>query len=60
VAELRDEFRRDVDLLKLASELVIDAVVPFETLRDELVRRFAATDEKRAPRPEKKRGVPPV
>ncbi|MBI5090803.1 MAG: acyl-CoA carboxylase subunit beta, partial [Actinobacteria bacterium] len=33
VAARRDEYEADVDLYRLASELVIDAVVPFETLR---------------------------
>jgi acetyl-CoA carboxylase carboxyltransferase component len=44
VTERRAEYETDVDLYRLASELVIDAVVPFEALRDELVRRFAAAD----------------
>jgi acetyl-CoA carboxylase carboxyltransferase component len=44
VAERRAEYEADVDLYRLASELVIDAVVPFEALRDELVRRFASAD----------------
>src|SRR3954447_3373409 len=39
--ELRAEYAEDVDLLHLASELVVDAVVEPEDLRDELVRRFA-------------------
>jgi acetyl-CoA carboxylase carboxyltransferase component len=60
VAELREEYRSDVDLLKLASELVVDAVIPFDTLRDEISKRFAAAQDKREPRPEKKHGVPPV
>lgn len=41
VAELRDRYREDVDLMKLASELVIDAVVPFDQLRSELCGRFS-------------------
>jgi acetyl-CoA carboxylase carboxyltransferase component len=44
VAERRAEYEADVDLYRLASELVIDAVVSFEGLRDDLVRRFAAAD----------------
>ena len=39
---LREEYEDDVDLLRLASELVIDAVVEPESLRDELVARLAA------------------
>jgi acetyl-CoA carboxylase carboxyltransferase component len=44
VAERRREYEADVDLYRLASELVIDAVVPFEGLRDDIIRRFAAAD----------------
>jgi acetyl-CoA carboxylase carboxyltransferase component len=44
VAARRADYEADVDLYRLASELVIDAVVPFEGLRDDLIRRFAAAD----------------
>ena len=60
VKKLRDEYREDVDLYKLASDLVIDAVVPFEGLRAELSRRFARLKTKREPRPRKHHMVPPV
>jgi acetyl-CoA carboxylase carboxyltransferase component len=60
VQKLRDEYREDVDLQKLASELVVDALVPFEDLRSEVVRRFALASGKREPRPAKKHLVPPV
>ena len=60
VAKLRDEYRADVDLTKLASELVIDAVVPGDRLRDEIAPRFARYADKREPRPKKKHMVPPV
>ncbi len=60
VQKLRDEYREDVDLQKLASELVVDALVPFEDLRAEVVRRFALAAGKRERRPAKKHLVPPV
>jgi acetyl-CoA carboxylase carboxyltransferase component len=44
IAARRDEYEADVDLYRLASELVIDAVVAFADLRAELVRRFATAD----------------
>jgi acetyl-CoA carboxylase carboxyltransferase component len=44
VAERRAEYEADVDLYRLASELVIDAVVPFEALRQELIARFGSAD----------------
>jgi len=60
VTEQRLEYEADVDLLRLASELVIDAVVPFEGLRDELVGRFAAADPVDRDSVAKRHGVPPV
>ena len=39
--ELRAEYAQDIDILRLASELVVDAVVQPEDLRDDLIRRFA-------------------
>ena len=60
VAKLRAEYKEDIDLVKLASELVVDAVVPSERLRDELVRRFSIYARKQEPRPPKKHMVPPV
>jgi acetyl-CoA carboxylase carboxyltransferase component len=60
VAKLRDEYRADVDLTKLAAELVIDAVVPGERLREELAQRFARSANKLEPRPPKKHLVSPV
>jgi methylmalonyl-CoA decarboxylase subunit alpha len=41
VAAKRAEYAEDIDILHLASELVVDTVVRPERLRAELVRRFA-------------------
>jgi acetyl-CoA carboxylase carboxyltransferase component len=60
VTARRVEYEEDVDLLRLASELVIDAIVPFETLRDELISRFAAADPVDRESIAKRHGVPPV
>jgi acetyl-CoA carboxylase carboxyltransferase component len=60
VAERRAEYEADVDLLRLASELVIDAVVPFEGLRRELITRFAAAAPVDREAVAKRHGVPPV
>jgi methylmalonyl-CoA decarboxylase subunit alpha len=59
-AELMAEYAEGVDLLHLASELVIDAVVQPEDLRAELVRRFARYAGRRRDMPAKRRGIPPV
>ena len=60
VAKLRDEYREDIDIMKLASELVIDGVIPGDTLRAELVTRFARYASKVEARPKRKHLVPPV
>jgi methylmalonyl-CoA decarboxylase subunit alpha len=38
----REEYAADIDILHLASELVVDAVIEPDDLRSELIRRFAA------------------
>ncbi|HEX8102004.1 MAG TPA: acyl-CoA carboxylase subunit beta [Solirubrobacteraceae bacterium] len=58
--ELMDEYAEGVDLLHLASELVIDAVVQPEDLRREVVRRFALYAGRERPRPSKRHGIIPV
>jgi len=60
VAKLRDEYRADIDLMKLAAELVVDAVVPGDKLRSELAARFERFEAKEERRPKKKHMVPPV
>jgi len=44
VAAKREEYAADIDILHLASELVIDAIVEPDDLRAELIRRFAYAD----------------
>jgi acetyl-CoA carboxylase carboxyltransferase component len=58
--ELRREYAEDIDILHLASELVIDAVIEPEDLRAELIRRFAHAQTKRRDWPEKRNPVTPV
>jgi acetyl-CoA carboxylase carboxyltransferase component len=60
VEELRREYREDIDLVKLASNLHVDAVVPGDDLRVELVRRFAMAAGKRVVGYERRRAVLPV
>jgi acetyl-CoA carboxylase carboxyltransferase component len=58
--ELREEYAGDIDVLHLASELVVDAVVELEDLRSELIRRFAHAASKRRTWPAKRNPVTPV
>ncbi len=58
--ELRREYAEDIDVLHLASELVVDAVVQPEDLRGEIARRFAHAATKRRDWPQKRNAVTPV
>jgi len=60
VEALREEYREDVDLYKLAANLHLDAVVAPDDLREELVRRFAFTAGKTTRGYAKRRSVLPV
>ncbi|HEX7521564.1 MAG TPA: carboxyl transferase domain-containing protein, partial [Acidimicrobiia bacterium] len=60
VAERRAEYEENVDIVHLAAELVVDAVVPPEELRDELVRRFALARSRQRETFPRHHGVPPV
>jgi acetyl-CoA carboxylase carboxyltransferase component len=60
VEELRKEYREDIDILKLASELHVDAITPGDDLRAELVRRFANAATKSVTGYAKRRSVIPV
>ncbi len=60
VKALRDEYRADVDLLKLASELIIDEIVPGDSLRAELAGRLKMYGDAYVCPPRKKHSVLPV
>ena len=58
--ELRERYARDIDILHLASELIVDAIVPGEDLRDELVARFKLAEGRRREWPARHNPVTPV
>ncbi len=58
--ELRAEYSEEVDILHLASELVVDAVVEPEALRGELIRRFALAASRERDWPAKRNAITPV
>ncbi|GGK94627.1 acyl-CoA carboxylase subunit beta [Mangrovihabitans endophyticus] len=60
VAQRRAEYESDIDVLRLASELVVDTVVEPAALRGELVRRFAAARGKERDFSRRRHGVTPV
>ena len=60
VKQRRDEYARDVDIHKLASEMLVDDIVPGGTLRDELIKRLAFAQSKVQEFPQRRNGVYPV
>jgi len=56
----RDEFAQDVDVYKLASEMLIDDIVPGAALRDELIKRLTYAESKAHEFPQRRNGVLPV
>jgi acetyl-CoA carboxylase carboxyltransferase component len=60
VERLRKEYEIDIDILRLASELVIDGIVEPRDVRRELIARFAAATTKNRHFSTRRHGVPPV
>ncbi len=60
VKKLQDEYRADIDIMKLAAEMVVDSVISGDRLRAEIAERFARLEGRRDVRPRRKHLVPPV
>jgi methylmalonyl-CoA decarboxylase subunit alpha len=60
ISRLRAEYEADIDVLRLAGELVVDDVVEPEDLRAQLIRRFAAAAGKDRSFSRRRHGVTPV
>jgi acetyl-CoA carboxylase carboxyltransferase component len=60
VRRKRDEYAADIDILHLASEMVVDAVVEPDQLRSELIRRFALAESKDRAFSERRNPVTPA
>lgn len=60
VDERRAEYEEDVDLMHLAAEGVIDAVIEPEDLRAELIKRYSIAVRKDRDFSDRRHGVPPV
>ena len=56
----REEYSEDIDILHLASELAVDAVIEPDDLRTELIRRFALAEGKSRDFAERRNPVTPV
>ena len=60
IKEKQDEYKDDIDIYRLASEMVIDAVVEPAKLRNELVERYRIYETKNIRFTDRKHGVYPV
>ncbi|MHB1500576.1 MAG: acyl-CoA carboxylase subunit beta [Candidatus Dormibacteria bacterium] len=60
VDRMRLEYAENIDVFRLASDLVIDAIVDPGLLRDELISRLAAAGSRRRPQPSRHHGIFPV
>jgi acetyl-CoA carboxylase carboxyltransferase component len=60
VQRKRAEYSADIDILHLASELVVDAVIEPDELRGELIRRFAASAGKERRFSERRNPITPA
>ncbi|WP_285579260.1 acyl-CoA carboxylase subunit beta [Actinoallomurus iriomotensis] len=60
VEKLRAEYEEDIDIVRLAGELVVDAIVEPEDLRQEIAARLAAARGKDRSFSHRRHGVTPV
>jgi acetyl-CoA carboxylase carboxyltransferase component len=60
VQKKRDEYAQDVDIYKLASEMLVDGIVGGSELRDELIKRLAYAESKQLEFPLRRNPVQPV
>ena len=56
----REEYAADIDILHLASELVVDAVIEPDDLRADLIRRYAMAENKDRHFSERRHPITPV
>lgn len=60
IQQKREEYKEGIDIYKLASEMIIDGIVPANSLRGELIQRFEAYSSKHTIFSERKHPVYPV
>jgi acetyl-CoA carboxylase carboxyltransferase component len=59
ITQLREEYRKDVDIYKLGAELVTDGMVAPSELRNEIISRFKKYESKDYQLPKRRHGVIP-
>jgi acetyl-CoA carboxylase carboxyltransferase component len=60
VQKLREEYREDVDIYRLADKLIVDMVIPPHNVRDELINRLKNYQTKELSIPNKRHGILPM
>ena len=60
VEQLREDYRSDIDILKLTSNLVVDGLLPFDQIREEIVQRFSASEPRPSASKQRKHLIPPM
>jgi acetyl-CoA carboxylase carboxyltransferase component len=60
IDEKRREYEEDIDVYEVASDFSLEAVIPSDELRDELIRRYEIYCRKDVPPPSRRNGVMPV
>ncbi len=60
VKKKREEFQSEIDVYKLASEMLVDDIVPGSRLRSELIKRLQFAETKQHEFPPRRNGVYPV
>lgn len=60
IKQKQDEYKENIDVYRLASEMIIDDIINPNELRKELIQRFSIYENKRMTFTERKHGVYPV
>lgn len=60
VQQKQQEYKEEIDIYRLASELIVDEIVAPHDLREVLIQRFSYYNSKDLPMPARKQGVFPV
>ncbi|MDQ0884282.1 acyl-CoA carboxylase subunit beta [Peribacillus sp. V2I11] len=60
IEQKRNEYNEDIDIYRLASEMIVDGIIQPNDLRDELSTRFEAYSSKQLTFTDRKHGVYPV
>lgn len=60
IQKLREEYKDDINIYKLADKLIVDTVIPPKELRQELIERFNCYESKHFELPKRKHAIVPM